>query len=152
MLSLPRHLYRTVARAWAMRPRCLGKLSMTGVLLFGFRLAVAQQQPVPRVYTYVEQMPQLPDGGGHSQIVAAIMSRLRLIGKVEPSCYRALVYFEVDPTGAVQHARIVAASHSAVVDSALLQAVRSLPRLRPGQQHGRPITVSFTMPLRVATQ
>ncbi|WP_370551398.1 MULTISPECIES: energy transducer TonB [unclassified Hymenobacter] len=80
------------------------------------------------------------------------MSRLRLTSHIEPSCYRTFVYFEVSPTETVQHARIKVASVSSTVDSAVLRAVRLLPPFRPGYQQGKPVTVSFTIPLRIATQ
>lgn len=114
-------------------------------------LVAAMPKPEPeKVYTYVEQMPQLPGGGGQQAIGNEIMKRLRPFGKIEPSCYRVNVYFEVDSTGAVQHARILHTSESSVIDSAALKAVRSLPKLRPGYQQGRPVTVSLTMPFTVA--
>jgi protein TonB len=137
------------------RERMLRKLSMT-VSIFGALLwANAQTRPAAsaeKVYTYVEQMPQLPGGGGMPQIMAAIAKRMRLSGKIEPSCYRTMVYFEVSPAGVVRHAKVTTASQSPAVDAALLRAVRSLPTLRPGYQQGKPVTVSFTMPFRTATQ
>lgn len=123
-------------------------------------LSANAQQPAPakpaatkrQVYTFVEQMPQLPGGGGTQTIGNEILKRLRPSGKIEPSCYRVVVYFEVNPGGAVQHAKILHSSQSAVIDSASLQAVWSLPKFRPGYQQGRPVTVSFTMPFSIATQ
>jgi protein TonB len=113
----------------------------------------AQHQPAPRVYTYVEQMPELPGGGGQAAIVAEIQKRLKLpASKVEPNCYRVFPSFEVSATGIVQHARIKQHGGSAVVDSAVLQAVRSLPRFKPGRQAGHAVAVSFTIPMRIATQ
>ena len=137
------------------RERMLRRLSMT-VLFFGVSIwANAQAKPAAlaeKVYTYVEQMPQLPGGGGTQQIVTEITKRMRLSGKIEPSCYRTILYFEVSSAGVVRHARVATASQSSAVDAALLQAVRSLPALRPGYQQGKPVAVSFTMLIRTATQ
>ena len=47
---------------------------LTGVLLA--QPAAAQSGSEDKVYTYVEQMPQLPGGGGNAAIVAAIQERL----------------------------------------------------------------------------
>jgi hypothetical protein len=114
----------------------------------------ARQKPAPeKVYTYVEQMPQLPGGGGMQAIAGEVLKRLKLLpGRVEPSCYRVLAYFEVSLTGLIQHARIVRASQSAVVDSSFLAAIRSLPTLHPGYQQRRPVTVGLTIPCNIATQ
>jgi hypothetical protein len=39
----------------------------------------ARQKPAPeKVYTYVEQMPQLPGGGGQQAIANEILKRVRL--------------------------------------------------------------------------
>jgi TonB family protein len=155
MLSLPKHLYRTVGHLnlvlTTAQRRYFGRLSMLVFLAVTSTQSHAQRHAT-QVYTYVEQMPQLPGGGGTQQIAAAIGKRLHLSGKIEQSCYRTMVYFEVSPTGAVQHVRIAAASQSPAVDTALLRAVRSLPTLRPGYQQGKPVRVSFTMPFRTATQ
>jgi TonB family protein len=114
---------------------------------------VARQKPAPeKVYTYVEQMPQLAGGGGTQAISNDIMKRLRISGKFEPNCYRVMVYFEVNAFGEVQHAKITGSSQSVAIDSAVLQAVRLLPKLSPGHQEGRPVIVSFTMLFRIATQ
>jgi outer membrane biosynthesis protein TonB len=114
----------------------------------------ARPKPAPeKVYTYVEQMPQLPGGGGMQAIAGEVLKRLKLLpGRVEPSCYRVLAYFEVSPTGLIQHARLVRASQSAIIDSSLLAAIRSLPTLYPGYQQGRPVTVGLTIPCNIATQ
>ncbi len=133
----------------------LRRLSMTVLFLSVSLWAAAQTQPAvltEKVYTYVEQMPQLPSGGGTQQLAAEIMKRTQLSGKIEPSCYRTIVYFEVSSTGLVHRAKIKKASQSAAVDAALLRAVGSLPTLRPGYQQGKPVAVSFTMMLRTATK
>lgn len=39
--------------------------------------AVTKEQEHVKLYTYVEQMPQLSSGGGNAAIVAAIQSKLK---------------------------------------------------------------------------
>lgn len=151
MLSLRSILFRQSNSL--QRERMLRRLSMTVLFSSASLLVYAQTKPVrTQVYTFVEQMPQLPGGGGTQAISNEILKRLRPSGKIEPSCYRVMIYFEVNPIGAVQHARIIYSSQSKVIDSASLQAVRSLPKMRPGYQQGQPVTVSFTMPFSIATQ
>jgi outer membrane biosynthesis protein TonB len=143
----------------------MNRLTVTAWLLALALSACAQQEapkppvastpkPTPeKVYTFVEQMPQLPGGGGQQAIGNEVLKRFKLLpGRVEPSCYRVVAYFEVSPTGLIQHVRIIRASQSAVVDSSLLAAIRSLPTLNPGYQQGQPVTVSLTMPCNIATQ
>lgn len=101
-----------------------------------------------KTYTYVEQMPQLPGGGGSAAVVSAIQSRViyppealrkQLQGRV-------FVGFTVGPDGLVHGAKIVKGI-GAGCDEAVLAAVQQLPRFIPGKQAGRPVAVSFTVPV-----
>jgi protein TonB len=101
------------------------------------------------VYTYVEQMPQLPGGGGGQQRIA--MELMKRVGYPPIDLSKqytgsATVYFEVSPSGAVQHVKLLRATGSASVDSALIAATKKLPLFLPGYQNGKPVTVGFTMP------
>ena len=81
-------------------------------------------------------------------VVAEFQKRLRLPQHVIEEGYgRAMMYFEVAPTGAVQHVRLVHSSGVAALDKALLAAAKALPRFAPGRQHGKPVTVSFMVPI-----
>ena len=147
MLNLPKHLYRTIERIQVVGPRCFGKLSMTVSLLSVCWLACGHQ-PIPHVYTFVEQMPKLPGGGGMATVFTEFHKRLRFPKQaIEEGYGRAMIYFEVDPTGTVQHTRLLHSSGSASLDKALLTAAKTLPRFTPGRQHGRPVTVSLTLPV-----
>ena len=99
-------------------------------------VAVAQQaSPLPvltrsghKVYTYVEQMPQLPGGGGMPMLVQAVQSRISypkaVAGEAVPSG-RAFVTFVVDADGTVQQAKI-AKGLSPAFDAAVVASVKSL--------------------------
>jgi protein TonB len=131
----------------------LRKLSMT-VLFFSVSFWVnAQTKPVApaeKVYTYVEQMPQLP-GGGQQSIGMELLKRL-MQQPLPPIDLRqqytgsAMIYFEVNSTGRVQHVKLLRATGSASVDRALITVTKKLPRFIPGYQNGKPVTVSFTVP------
>jgi protein TonB len=115
-------------------------------------LVAAKPKPEPeKVYTYVEQMPQLPGGGGQQSLGMELLKRL-MQQKMPPIDLRqqysgsATVYFEVNSTGTVQHVKLLRATGSASVDSALVTVTKKLPRFTPGYQNGKPVTVSFTMP------
>lgn len=114
--------------------------------------AAVRQKPTPeKVYTYVEQMPQLPGGGGQQAIGMELLKRL-MRQPLPPIDLRqqytgsATVYFEVNSTGTVQHVKLLRATGSASVDSALVTVTKKLPRFIPGYQNGKPVTVSLTMP------
>lgn len=131
------------------RERMLRRLSMTVLFSSVSLLAYAQaKQAQTQVYTFVEQMPQLPGGGGQQRIAMELMKRVGYpaIDLRKQYTGSATVYFEVSPSGAVQHIKLLRATGSASVDSALVTAAKKLPRFTPGYQNGKPVTVSFTMP------
>ena len=120
---------------------------------------LAQTAPLPtpandtlrikgKVYTYVEQMPQLPGGGGSSAIVSAIQSRVtyplealkrRITGRV-------FVSFTVSASGIVGDAQVVKGIGGGC-DESVLNAVQQLPQFIPGRQAGQPVPVRFTVPV-----
>ena len=126
------------------------------VLLAGSAQAQAQAQ-VPtqsmpgieqRVYTYVEQMPQLPGGGGNRTVQEAIKQRLVVAKKDARNCRGSQVdvQFTVDATGVVKNAHIVRGPN-AVCNEAVLAAVGKLPAFSPGMQNGRRVAVMLTVPV-----
>jgi protein TonB len=109
----------------------------------------AKSKPEPeKVYTYVEQMPELPGGGGQQRIAMELMKRVGypIIDLREHYTGSASIYFEVSPSGAVQHIKLLRATGSSSVDSALVTAAKKLPHFIPGYQNGKPVTVSFIIP------
>ncbi|MGY3088685.1 TonB family protein [Hymenobacter sp. UYAg731] len=102
-----------------------------------------------KIYTYVEQMPQLGGGGGIPALVQAVQSKISypkaLPGEVLPSG-RAFVSFVVDTDGTVQDAKIVKGLNSAF-DAAVVAAVKQLPQFEPGKQAGQPVAVVYTIPV-----
>lgn len=110
---------------------------------------LAKQKSAPeKVYTYVEQMPQLPGGGGTQAIVNEIQKRTRypVIDTSKQMRYSGIKYtFIVDSAGKVRDVAMVVSSDNLAVDQAILDAVRSLPKFGPGSQNGRAVPVRFTL-------
>lgn len=110
-------------------------------------------QPTPHpagVYTYVEQMPALPSGGGMMAIVQQIQQNL-----VYPSGPRqegkVFVSFVVLADGSVGDTKVVK-SLAPAYDESVVAAIQKLPRFVPGRQGGRPVAVSFTVPVTFKSQ
>ncbi|MBU6120685.1 energy transducer TonB [Hymenobacter siberiensis] len=98
-----------------------------------------------KVYTYVERMPQLPGyGGSGAAVAAAIRDRLSAAGAGGCGESRVFVTFVVTAAGAVTDARLLKGVGGRC-DEATLTAVRQLPTFTPGQLHGRPVAVSYTV-------
>ena len=106
-----------------------------------------------KVYTYVEQMPELPNGGGQPAIVAAILKATRypamaLRNQVEG---RIFASFTVNPQGDVVDVKVIKGLGSGL-DEEAIRAIKTLPKFRPGKQNGRAVSVSFTVPITYKIQ
>lgn len=99
-----------------------------------------------KVYTYAEEMPHLPGTVGLIPIVNAIYRRLVVSLRTQEG--RVFVKLTISETGDVQDIRLLKGVNAAV-DSAVLRAVRHLPRFEPGRQNRRPVKVSLTVPIMV---
>ena len=101
-----------------------------------------------KTYTYVEQMPEPPGGGGNAAIVALIHKgvRIPLFHGRFPERSRIVFEFTVTKTGDVHNIRILQ-SIDGRVDTAVVRAVQALPRFTPGRQHGIPVRVRYTLPI-----
>jgi protein TonB len=122
------------ARAQALKPRTPA-------------LAVSPAPKAP-VYTYVEEMPQLPGGGGNPAIVFAIQKGVHLpsFHGNYPERSRVMVEFTVTETADVRNIRILQGIDSRV-DTAVVRAVQALPRFTLGRQRGIPVSVKYTVPI-----
>jgi TonB family protein len=103
-----------------------------------------------KVYVYVDEMPQLPGGGGQVAIVQAIQDKIvypkAAPGETLPDG-RIFASFMIDATGTVRETKIVKGL-SPAFDEAVLSAIKQLPRFEPGKQGGQPVAVSFTVPIQ----
>ena len=121
--------------------------------LSGEGTKVVEEVVETKVYTYVEQMPQLPGGGGNGAIVAAIQKAVKypalaLRNQVEG---RIFVSFTVNPQGEVSDVKVVKGLGSGL-DEETVRAVKTLPKFIPGKQNGRAVSVSFTVPITFKIQ
>ena len=102
----------------------------------------------PQIYVSVEQMPELPSGGGPMAIVAAIQRAVRYPSLALRNGVEGRVYasFTVNTKGELVDLKIVKGLGSGL-DEETLRAIRSLPTFIPGKQNGREVNVSFTVPI-----
>ncbi|MET4072963.1 energy transducer TonB [Hymenobacter sp. UYCo722] len=110
-------------------------------------ITTLQTEP-EKVYTEVDQMPELPNGGGSAAIVSAIQKAAQypptaLRNQVEG---RVFVSFIVNPLGDITVVRVVRGLGSGL-DEATIRAVGTLPKLNPGKQEGRAVYVNYTLPI-----
>ena len=101
-----------------------------------------------QVYSYVEQAPALPGGGGNLALIKAVQQLLLLPAEVREGRTEGRVYVRViiGVRGVARQA-IVAQHLSPACDAAALAAVKRLPRLLPGRYQGQPVAVLLTVPV-----
>jgi protein TonB len=104
-------------------------------------------------YVYVEKLPELPGGGGQQAVVTAIQQRV-----VYPPAAireqlegRTKVWFVVKADGGIGSVRITE-SLRADCDSAVVEAVRQLPRFKPGIIAGKSSAIGYTVPITFQLQ
>ncbi|RZK93419.1 MAG: energy transducer TonB, partial [Hymenobacter sp.] len=102
-----------------------------------------------KVYTYVEKMPHLPGGGGQAAIVNTIRQNVeypKSMTKGNTVKGRVFAQFLVNAKGEVQETKIVKGLNPDL-DNAVLASIKQLPRFEPGRQNGKPVAVTFTVPI-----
>ena len=111
--------------------------------------ATAQTAPsTEKIYTYVEKMPHLLGDNSVAAIVTAIQQGVVYPPQAlrEGAQGRVFVRFVVTANGQVQQVAIVKGLRPDC-DSAVVWAVKQLPRFEPGIKDGKPAAVSFTAPV-----
>ena len=105
--------------------------------------------PPPVVFDNPDVFPELPGGGGPAAIVGFIQQHLAYPAVVPAARRSGRVFasFVVTAEGVVQAPKVVKGL-SAEYDEAVLAAIAQLPRFVPGTKDGRPVAVSFTVPVQ----
>lgn len=106
-----------------------------------------------KIYTYVEQYPEVMAGGGVASIVAAIQKAVKypaidLRNGVEGKIFASFI---VNSAGEITGVKIVKGL-SETLDAETLRAIGTLPKLIPARQNGNPVNVSFTVPVTFKIQ
>lgn len=114
---------------------------------------VAEVAPHVGPYISVEQMPELPGGGGVEAIVAAIQKAVKYPGRAISAGVEGKVYvsFVVNEKGEVTDVKVVKGL-GAGLDEETVRAINSLPRFIPGKQNGREVSVSYSVPITFKIQ
>lgn len=110
--------------------------------------AVAQAAPASKKTKYIFQPAKLPEAGGPQAIVRAIQQRVvypRLALRYGEQGQNQ-VTFAVAPNGQVGRVTITR-SLRADLDTAVVFAVRELPRMTPALQNGKPVACLFMAPV-----
>ena len=126
---------------------------LAGMLLATARPAIAQRfdqyaTDTTQVFSYVDQLPTLPDGGDNLALIKAIQKLVQLPAEVREGRLEGRVFVRVvvGVSGVGRKAALVQ-SLSPACDAAALAAVKRMPRLRPALYQGQPVAALLTLPV-----
>lgn len=103
------------------------------------------------VFAIVEEMPQFP--GGDMALLKYISDHMDYptIAVENGIQGKVYVYFVIDENGNVTNASI-ARGVDPSLDKEALRVINSLPKWRPGKQRGKPVKVSYNVPINFQLQ
>ncbi|MCY1720763.1 energy transducer TonB [Prolixibacteraceae bacterium Z1-6] len=108
-------------------------------------------EPVNEVFFIVENMPEYPGGDKALRTYIAenaLIPYSALNDKIEGKVH---VTFIVDTTGATKNIRVVR-SLNKTLDKVAVYLVSQMPKWKPGKQRGKPVNVSYTVPVAFSSK
>jgi protein TonB len=102
-------------------------------------------------FSYVEQMPSFPDG--QEAMYKFIYDRIKYpaIARENGISGQVIVQFVVSKDGEIQKAKVVRGIGGGCNEEAL-RVVNEMPKWKPGKHNGRPVPVTFTLPIKFVLQ
>jgi protein TonB len=113
--------------------------------------APEEEEEEQQVFFIVEDMPEFP--GGEMALRTYIASAIKYPVIAQENGIQGKVYvtFVVGKDGSVSNASI-ARGVDASLDKEALRVVNTLPKWKPGKQRGKPVNVSYTVPINFVLQ
>ena len=110
-----------------------------------------QKEEEAPIYSVVEQQAQFP--GGEAALLAYVAKNIKYPAIAVEQEIQGTVQlrFVVEANGSIGDVQVVKSLESHC-DKEAIRVVKSLPRLIPGKQQGRPVRVWFTLPVRYSIQ
>jgi len=110
-----------------------------------------EEEEEAQVFFIVEDMPEFPGGELALRKYIANSIKYPVIAQENGIQGKVYVTFVVDKDGGVSDARI-ARGVDPSLDKEALRVVNTLPKWKPGKQRGKPVRVSYTVPINFVLQ
>jgi len=110
-----------------------------------------QEEEESQVFFIVEEMPEFPGGEAALRRFIANSIKYPQIAQENGIQGKVFVQFVVERDGSVSNASI-ARGVDPSLDREALRVVNSLPNWKPGKQRGKPVKVSYTVPINFVLQ
>ncbi|UBM62088.1 M56 family metallopeptidase [Candidatus Sulfidibacterium hydrothermale] len=118
--------------------------------------AIAAQADTGQVFQVVEKMPQFP--GGLKALMQYLADNITYPAEAKKAGVegRVFVNFIVEKDGSISHFKILRSIGTGAAREAInhevLKALMGMPHWIPGYQHGKPVRVSFNLPVKFSLQ
>jgi len=110
-----------------------------------------EEEEEGQIFFIVEDMPEFPGGDLALRKYIANAINYPVIAQENGIQGKVYVQFVVDKDGSVSDARI-ARGVDPSLDKEALRVVNALPKWKPGKQRGKPVRVSYTVPINFVLQ
>lgn len=112
---------------------------------------VIEEAPPQEIFTVVEEQPGFP--GGDEARIQFLHENIKYPQLAKESGIQGTVYvnFVVEPDGSVSNVTVLRGIGGGC-DEEAVRVVKAMPKWAPGKQRGRPVRVSFNMPIKFTLQ
>lgn len=104
------------------------------------------------VYIVVENMPEFPDGQQAMMKFIAENIQYPVIAMENGIQGRVICQFVVEKDGRISDIQVVRTSGDASLDKEAVRVISSMPKWKPGRQSGKPVRVTYTLPVSFRLQ
>ena len=106
-----------------------------------------EQVPEQHIFMVVEKMPSFPGGVGALMKFLASHIKYPELAKESGIQGRVFINFVVEPDGSIDHVKVLRGIGGGC-DEEAVRVVKSMPKWIPGKQRGKPVRVSFNLPVK----
>ena len=108
--------------------------------------------PAGKASNLIEELPEFP--GGTKALFKWIQDNLKfpVISRNNGSQGLAVIAFTVNKDGSVSDVRVAESTNDVYLDYEAMRIVKMMPKWSPGTIGGKPVEVSFKMPIRFRLQ
>jgi protein TonB len=109
---------------------------------------VVEEVVEEEIFTIVESMPEFP-GGGQEALFKYLQKTMKYpqIAKENGIQGTVFVNFVVGKDGKIRDAKILRGVNK-MLDEEAIRVVKAMPSWKPGKQRGKPVSVSYNLPIK----
>ncbi|MBC8321518.1 MAG: energy transducer TonB [Bacteroidetes bacterium] len=103
------------------------------------------------IFTVVEAMPEFP--GGMANLMSYLSNNIKYppLAKESGIQGRVFINFVVEPNGKISNVKVLRGIGGGC-DEEAIRVVKSMPSWKPGMQRGKPVRVSYNLPVKFTLQ